>query len=334
MKLLSLTVGLLLVAGCGEEEPVVLIPDFASRSRAVECEPLPGPDPPPEGVTRLQPMTDSTFLLVDGAGRELVILDRGGRRIGGIRLTQDGPLGVAMLTDAAFSSDTLLVVADGGRQRLRAFDVAWRDLWTLELDFPPQRLAFAGRRLLVAAAGMDARLPGLLYAMRGSTAEPLGVPLAAHPDGLARLFLNDVMLHGYPDGSALLANRFVRPRAWRVDPANGVSRLTVPLPAAARDGVGYLPPIPFREEEIGRIAAPVIASASDPRTNDLLYLTRSGRQREGRSEKALVRADRELRYIGSRLLDVNAIALAYLPADPATAVVVDYENDWFRCEAP
>ena len=333
MKRLSLAVALLLLAGCGGEE-WALIDDLPGRSPAVECEPLAGPDPAPVEVGRLRAASDSTFLLVDPAAREVVELSGDGARLATFTLTADGPRGVALLSDAIRSGDTLLVVADAGRQRLRAFDPTGRDLWTVQLDFPPQRLAFAGGRLLITAAGMDARLPGLVYELRDGSPRPLAVPLARHADAIARLFINDVVLEGYADGSALVAHHFVAPRAWRVGADNGIEERSVPIAAAVAGSIGYIPPIPIREEDLLRIAAPVIASAADPATGDLLYLTRSGRQRDGRSEKALVRANRDLIYLASRLLDVNAVALAYLPGAPESALVVDYEGGWFRCETP
>ena len=333
MKPLSPVV-MLLLAACGGEEPVVLIHDFAGRSDASTCASLPGPDPAPASVTQLQPHTDSTFLLIDADAREVGVLDAGARRLATIEFTEDGPLGVASLTDAAQSGDTLLVLADGGRRRLRGFDPAGRDLWMVELPFPPQRLAFAGERLLIAAAGMDTRLPSLVYELSGREAVPTRVPFATNADALGRMFLNFVTLQGYPDGTALVAHQFVQPRAWRIDAEARASFLDVPVPEQVVASLGYLPPIPFREEDLERIAAPVIASAADPRSGGLLYLTRSGRKLGGHTEKALVRVDRDLRYVGSRLLAVNAVALAYLPGAPEIAIVVDDEQNWFRCEAP
>lgn len=332
MRPISLIVALLLLAGCGEEE-WSLIPDLAGQSRAVTCQPLAGPDPGPVQIERLRAVSDSTFLLVDAGAREIVELDRDAARLRTFELTEDGPRGVAMLGDAVRSGDTVLVVADAGRNRLRAFHPDGADLWTIDLGFPPQRLSFAGSRLLVTAAGMDARLPALVHEVKNGGVEPLAVPLARHVDAIARLFLNDVVLEGYPDGSALVAHHFVVPRAWRVEPGGAVSRLAIPIAEATRASIGYLPPIPFREEDIGRIATPAIAAAADPESGDLLYLTRSGRERDGRSEKALVRADRHLRYLGSRVLDVNAVTLAYLPGE-RSAIVVDHDGGWFRCESP
>lgn len=326
-------VALLLFAACGAEE-WALIPDLAGRSAAAACDSLAGPDPGPVQVERLHAVSDSTLLLVDPVAREVVELDRDGSRLGVFELGADGPRSVAMLSDAARSGDTLLVIADAGRNRLRAFRPQGTDLWTLDLGFPPQRLTFAGGRLLVTAAGMDARLPALVHEVRNGAVAALPIPLVRHVDAIARLFVNDVVLEGYPDGSALVAHHFVAPRAWRVEPRGTVSSHAVPVAEAVRASIGHLPPIPFREEDIGRIAAPVIASAADPETGDFLYLTRSGRQREGRNEKAVVRVDGRFRYVGSRLLDVNAVVLAYLPSEPGSVIVVDTDGGWFRCAAP
>lgn len=333
MRRLSLTAGFLLVASCGGEE-LVLIEDFASRSPRVRCEPLAGPDPAPVAVTALRAASDSTLLLVDGPGREVVLLDGNAARTAAVRFSPDGPRGVALLADAALSADSLLVLSDAGRPRLRAFDMRGRELWTLPLDFPPQRLAFAGGRLFFSTAGMDRRAPALLFEVRDGRVTPTRIPLVGHGDGIARLFLNDVALQGYGDGSLVVAHRFVWPRAWRMDADDRTQRMSVPIARGVKGDIGHLPEIPFREEDVARIAVPVIASAGDPRTGDLLYLTRSGRRRDGRSEKAIVRADGHLAYLASRRLDVNAVALAYLPVDPQRAIVVDSDASWYRCEAP
>lgn len=332
MKGLSLITVPILLAACGGED-WALVEDLGAWTPA-PCERLAGPEPGPVEIARLRAASDSTLLLVDPGAREIVELAPTGTRVATLTLAEDGPIGVALPSDAVRSGDTLVVVADAGRQRLRGFGADGRDLWTVQLDFPPQRLAFAGGRLLITAAGMDGRLPALVYELVAGQVRPLEVPPARHVDAIGRLFLNDVAIEGYPDGSALVAHHFVRPRGWRVGADGTVEALDVPVAAAIESSIGHLPPIPFREQDMASIAAPVIASAADPRTGDVLYLTRTGRQRDGRSEKALVRADAHFRYLASRRLEMNAVVIGYVPSHPDEVVVVDFDGDWFRCESP
>lgn len=330
MRQLTLVATLLLVA-CGGEESATLIDDFEARSSVQECSPLAGPAPAAASVAQLQPVSDTTFLLVDNVAREVALLNVRAERVWTFELAEEGPRTVARLSDAALSGDSLLVIADEGLARVRAFDPTGPELWTVDLGFPPQRVAFAAGRLLIAATAMDPRVGKLVHVLEDGIAVPLDVTPATHADGLSRMFLNFVTLQGYPDGRAIVAHQFVEPRAWLVG-TSSTERVVVPLPRAVEASLGFVPAMPVSEEDIGRIAAPVIASAPDRMTGDLLYLTRSGRERDGRSEKAIIRADARLGYLGSTLLDVNAVALAYLAN--GVAIVVDDDMGWFRCRAP
>jgi hypothetical protein len=148
------------------------------------------------------------------------------------------------------------------------------------------------------------------------------------------MLINSVTLQGYPDGSALVATQFVRPSAWRLSREGEREQVTLPIAEATAAAVGWVPPMPLRDEDLTRVAVPVIESAADPATGGLLYLTRTGRQRGDFSEKVLVRLDRDLHYVGSVLLEQNAVALGYLPIVPDSVIVVDYEQAWYRCAAP
>src|SRR5687767_9950164 len=87
------------------------------------------------------------------------------------------------------------------------------------------------------------------------------------------------------------------------------------------------------DEAAARIATPVLASSPDPRRDEVLLLTKSGRRRGPGTEKAIVRAGRDLGYRRSALLDVNAQVMAWLPALDR-AVVVDDEGRWHACPVP
>lgn len=325
---------LVLLPACGGEESVVSVAGFTSRSPRVVCEALPGPRPPAALVTRLAPATDSTFLLIDEGNREVVELDAGLGRVRAVTFTEDGPRGVARMADAAIAGDTLLVVADMGRNRLRGFTGDGEPRWTLNLPFPPQRTLFTGDRLLVAPVGMDRRVTSLLYEVRDSGIHSLAVPPASDPDALARMFINSVNVQAWPDGDVLVAHQFVLARAWHVGRDDRPRQRTVPVPDRVAAAVGVVPPMPIREEDLARMAVPVIDFGVDGRTGGIVYLTRSGDRREGGAEKAFVRADRDLGYVASSRLAINAVAFAYLPAHPDSVIVVDADQAWHRCPVP
>src|SRR5690606_11346715 len=96
-----------------------------------------------------------------------------------------------------------------------------------------------------------------------------------------------------------------------------------------RDRYGWLPKGSFTEDQADSLLFPSIASAADPATGELLYLTRTGRRGEYGSEKTIIRVDRELQYVRSYLLDVNAARMIYL-AGPRLVILATTNDEIFR----
>lgn len=328
----STVVGFLLAA-CGGEEVPAGIADFDARSPVVRCERAIAPDPPLASASVIQAVDDSTFLVVDALAREVVVLDGALERRRTVSVPEHGPGSAAELTGAALSGDSLLVVLDAGRQRLVGLTPTGHELWTMPTVFPAQRVAFAGPRLLVAAFGMDPRVSSLVHELEGRGFRSLDVPIEPNPDALSRMFMNGVTIVGHADGSAFVMHELVVARAWRLDRTGSPQRRAVPVSDGVVASLGRLPPMPLREEDLEHVAAPVLGAAP---TGDggVVYLTRSGGRSGAHTTKALVRADRELTYQASNRLDVNAVGLAHLGADPAAVLVVDPDLNWYRCPIP
>ena len=324
----------LLLAACGGEEPVVTIDDFHDRSPLVACTALEGPEPAPVAVTQLAAASAASLLLIDEPGRTVLLLDADGRRMSALEFAEEGPRSVGQLVDAAMSGDSLVVIADAGRNRLQGFTIRGEERWTQDLSFPPQRVAFAGDRLLVAALGMDPRIAALVFERRDGDLASLSVPFATHPDMIGRMFVNSVALLGYADGRAIVAHQFVLPRAWQLGSDGAAVRAALPVPDGAASALGFVPPMPMREGDLERMAVPVIAAAPDPASGGVLYLTRTGMRSGAFLEKAVIRVDRELAYVSSIRLPVNAVAMTYLAARPESVLVVDVDQAWYRCAAP
>lgn len=323
----------LLPVACGREESVVRIADFESRSPLAVCERMEGDDRL-ASVTSLRPASDTTLLVVDPSGRQVALVDRNGRVLLAHEFPEEGPGSISRLADAAISGDTLLVVTDAGRNRVMGLSLDGSERWALELAFPPQNVAFAGDRLLIAALGMDPRIPGLVLERRDADFEPIGVPFIHEPDALARMFANSVSLYGLADGSAVVAHELVHARAWRVPPAGPPVRASIPVAEAVAHQIGYMPPMPLREEDLDDVATPVISLTLDEVGGDLFFLTRSGRRADGYLEKAVVRASADFSYLGSMRLPFNATEIALLRAEPDSLIIVDPDLRWHRCPVP
>ena len=144
---------------------------------------------------------------------------------------------------------------------------------------------------------------------------------------------NAALVESLPDGSALLIHQLLTPRAFRVAPGLGAATpVPVPTPDATRDLIGFVPHAPVTEDQFARILTPALALSVDRGRGDLYLLTRSGRQVNGRAERAVLRLDSELRYVASYTLDVHAVEMAALPARSAL-LVADDEDRIFLCSS-
>ncbi|HEX6589940.1 MAG TPA: hypothetical protein VF039_13130 [Longimicrobiales bacterium] len=334
MKLRRVLAAALLLAGCGEEDPATLIADFEDQSLVVECRALATDNPIFASITNVRAASDSTVFVVDGVGRQVAILDAEARVLLRLELPESGPGSVARLFDATVSGDSLIVIADGGRNRLLGLAPTGAELWSTQLDFPLQSVDFAGDRLLVSAVGMDHRIPGLVHELRGTRLVPLGIPFIPHADALARMFVNSASLVGRPDGAAVVAHEMIWPRAWLVPARGDPLPVDVPVPAAVAEQIGHVPTMPMHEDDAAQLLTPVIGMTIEPNSGDIFYVTRAAPKEEHGSQKAIIRADERFAYIASVRLPLNAVKLVYLSAYPDSLIVSDYDLNWYRCPVP
>jgi hypothetical protein len=315
------------------EDPV-FIDGFIARSTAVRCEPVPSLNARRSPVRDLVMASDTSFLILYDQDRDAAVVgpDLELRHL--IALPAGGPNGVQMPAGIALLGDSLLYISDQTRMRLQAFDLSGRGQGTVQLDFAPQGLRLAGDRLLISPFVIMNHPRSLLFALEGGRAYELPIATARYQDGLINVFANTVSVAPYPDGRLVLTHNMIIPFARVLTPGDDASAtVPLPLPDGVRDRYGWLPTAAVVEADAEKLLFAAIASAPDPRTGDLIYLTKTGRENERGSEKALIRVDRELRFLRSYLLDVNAIRMAYL-SEQNISLVVTTEDEWYSCHTP
>lgn len=255
-----------------------------------------------------------------------------------IAFDREGPAGVLDAAGAALAADTLLVLADRPRGRLKLLDLEGRDAGIVELGFPPQAVAVAGDRLFAARFVLEADDGTLLH--RVEPASPAGRPrpveIAALADDDAgwQALGNLVSLAPGAGGSLFLLHRLARARAYRL-PADGGTPRPLRLALADREAarLGVRPPTPFGEEALERVAVPVVDASGDDRPGGWAYLTRSGRRTgDGRAEKLLVRMAAGGRVGAVHRVPVDGRQLLRVPA-AGLWVVADEERLW-GCTGP
>lgn len=329
----SLSLVLLGAACVGDDGPApVFVADFRERSQQVHCEAAPTVAAGEASVGEVVTVSDTSFLILYPLERRVTLYGPDLAPRWSLTFAEEGPLGVVGPQSVALVGDSLLYVADRPRMVLRVMDRSGADRGTIPVGFPPQRVAASGSVVLIAPLVFGAEPASLLYSLEGGRIREHEVPVTRFADFTVNAFGNLVALAPYAGERVIVAHQFLVPTAYLVSSA-GVDRRALPLPAEVRKAVGWVPPMPFREEAFGRIATPVLAAAAERRTGDFLYLTRTGHRQNGVFEKAIVRVDRELRYRRSYVLDVNAGHLAYL-AEEGVSVIVDEEDRGYRCLTP
>ncbi|HEX7119538.1 MAG TPA: hypothetical protein VF212_12160 [Longimicrobiales bacterium] len=326
-----------LLAACAASDAAepVLIEDFLERSAAVHCEAAPALSARESVVEDVVTVSDSTFLVLYGQDREVVLVgpDLAPRWV--VPFTEDGPTGVRRPVSAALVGDTLLYVADQYRQVLKRLGLDGRDLGAVRLPFPPQRVQAVGRGVYVTPFVLGRHPDRLVFRVEGEEVRALAIPTLAYADPGMNVLANTAVVSVFPDGGVVVTHEFLVPFAhrFRVDAEESVRRVPIPLPEAVGSALRRPPVRTLEETAPADLPVAVLSAAPDVRTGDLVYLTRSGRTTaDGTLEKAIVRLDRELRYRGSYVLDVNAIRMAYLAARGVAAVVDDLDR-WYTCPA-
>lgn len=326
---------LALLYGCAGAEGAspTFVPDFLERSVLGECRAI----PPPGGVFRsvgaASVVGDSALVVLHTAEEEVALYDDRGGELARLRYGKHGPLRVVDAQDATWHEGRFYVADRGGR-RVKIFRSDGSDGGDLELPFSPERLAVGPGGLLVVPLILGAGEEDLLHRWDGVGLRPVGVPVVRLGDWRLEAMANQASLVAYPDGRTVLAHQFVVPAVHVVEPGAPRARaMPLPLPDGVRGAFGALPASPLTEEELRALPTPVLDGAADPRSGDFLFLTRTGRRRGDYAEKAVVRVDRDFRYLRSYLLPVNAGFLTYFTSS-GTSLVVDEADRWYRCETP
>jgi len=333
MKNLPLPLVPLLVACAASDagEPV-WIDDFVEQSLAVECEPVPSLTARESTVTDVATLSDSTFLVLYGRDREVVLVgpDLEPRRV--VAFAEDGPTGVRRPSSATLVGDTVYV-ADQTRSMLKRLGLDGSDRGSVSLSFPPQQVRSLGGAVLVTPMVMGRHPDHLVYRIVEGDAVPLSVRTVPYGDLVVNLLANMAGVAAYPDGRVVVTHTYVIPFAYelRLGEPGPVRRVPVPLPREVGATLGRSPAGTAEQVRSEDLPVAVIAAAADARSGDLVVLARSGRIRpDGVFEKAVIRLDSELEYRRSYVLDVNAIRMAYLAARQI-AVVVDEVDQWHAC---
>ncbi len=319
-------------------EPAAVGPaELPAPVAELSCRPLP---PSTEGgePTDLFPAGEAAFGVIYGGERVVEIRGADPDDVRTVAFDREGPLGVVDAAGGALLGDSLLVLADRPRGRLKLITRAGRDAGTVELGFPPQALAEAGGRLYVSPLVLEAGAGSLLYRVEPDAPErrvrPMALDPVAHDDPGWTALGNLVALAGGRDGTLVLAHRLARARGFRLAPGDPRPR---PLPIAVADReasrLGVRPATPFGEEALDRIAVPVVDAAAGPGPGETAYLTRSGRRTDsGRPGKLLVRIDDGGRAGPVHRVPVDARKLVRLPG-ASLWIVADGEALW-GCAEP
>lgn len=328
---------LLAALACAPEGPEPeFIEGFVASSRTLACTDV-GLDQPPAGVTRVRALGDSLLGVIAQDEGAILLLDTGFRERLRIQYTEEGPGSLHEPSDLLLHGDSLLVVAEQGRGRLRLFGLDGDERGALGLGFPPHRMAPYGQSWLISAQVLSPAQTEVLYLVTERGAEPLGLVPAHMADWQLKVFANMTVVEPLGRGRFVQAHQMFHPVATLVEPpvpgARGTSAVPLPLPDGVRDMVGVVPQRPFTEAGLMGSLTPVLDAASDTLAGTFLYLTRTGRRLRGYAEKALVRTDRELRPVDWFLLDENFGALALMPGGDAVLLVAEDER-WYWCPLP
>jgi hypothetical protein len=329
---------LLLVAitacGSGLLEDPVFIDSFIAQSLSTRCEPVPQITARRSAIRDVVTASDTSFLILYDEDREVAIIGPDLELRHRIVFHEDGPTGVKMPAGVALLGDSLLYIADQTEMRLKILDLQGRDRGTIPLDFAPQHLQRLGDQLLITPFVIANHPRTLLFTLENDRIRSLPITTNRYRDGLINILANTASIATYPDGRIVLTHAMITPFAQVLTlSASAPDRSPLPLPDGVRDRYGWLPSATVTAADADSLLVGTIASAADQKTGDLIYLTKTGRINDRGSEKALIRVDRDLRFLRSYLLDVNAVKMAYL-AERDISLITTPENEWYSCPTP
>lgn len=317
----------LLVAGCGSGPGGEVIEDLRGRSRALACEPLALDRE--LAITALRTTSDTSWAVLDEAQRLVIGYDDRARPLWIVHLEPDGPLALPTPVGMAAAGDTLVHVVDRGRFTLASLDTRTGLGRSFRLDFLPGGVtALPGGGAAVTSLPMGARPRELLFILDGDTLRPVDVPQRAYADLSVNALGNMVVSEADAEGTLLVVHQFLAPRAFRVEADGEVRALSPPVPDGTAHKREYIPSPPVTPDALPHLYIGAAALSVDRGAGEVYMLTQTGHREEDRSERAILRLDPSLRYLGSYLLDarINAGHIAYLARRRAFVVADDVDG--------
>ena len=281
-------------------------------------------------VADITTVSDSSFAVLLGDERKLVVFDARFRQVDSVQFDRDGPRGLLRPVSIAVT-DSMLFVADDARSSIRYFTAGGVDRGTLRLQFIPRRVRIAGGRLIVTPLVAGGSPAHLAFEIRGRQAAPLGGGIARYDDVGINTLANMTSVAAFAD-RVVIMHEMVVPFGYVMRPGQSpdlAQRFAVPVPADLKDGLGRVPREPLNDRNVNRLAVVAFAAAGVPATRSVYYVTRTDASR-GRFQKLLVRLDSLFNVAAVFPIRVNPHHMTYLPAR-SSLIVVDADSDWHEC---
>lgn len=330
----STLVLLMALAACGDpaEDAAILLHDFSARSEVLRCDPV--TLPLSVAATEIRHATDSTWTLLDDPQRRVLVFDDRLRLRWQVEIPPAGPGAAPNAVSAVALGDTAVAVVARGGLRLVILSRNGKELDSSPLEFIPLSVAAArDGGVLVTPMPYGNRPPTLLMRYDRSGWTPLPVPRRSYADMTVNALGNSALVEQLPDGAAVLFHKFMRPRAFRVETDGTVASLAPPIPDDARDQIEFLPRSPITDDQIPQIALPAMAVSPHDARSELYVMMRSGRELDGRPERAILRLDDRAGFLEGYRLPVAAVGMVYL-AGPHSVLVVDDSDVFHACSLP
>lgn len=309
-------------------------PRFIATSQwlpALECPSLPMLDGM-SSVTDVTTTSDSTFAVLLGDERTLLMVGSDYQRLDSLRFDKAGPRGVMHPASVAVT-DSMIFLADDARSVIRFFSRTGDDAGTLRLPFIPRRLRMMGTALVVTPLVAGGSPAHLAFEVRGRTARPLGGTIARYDDIGLNTLANMTAVAAFED-RVLVLHEMVVPFGYVMrpgQPANVARPFPVPVPAEQRSRLGRVPKDPISDRNVNDLTVVAFAAAPVAATGSVYYVTRADGGRTRRHQKLLVRLDSLLNVAEVRPINVDPHHMAYLP-ERGALVVVNADSEWFECK--
>ncbi len=325
---------LVIATACGgtTAEEYLVIRDFLERAAPVECRFLDAGEQ--LAVTGLRPASDSTVLVLDGPGRRLVELDARLGVLWELEAPSMGPGALNEPVDAVVLGDTAVMVAERTGLKLIVYSRSGELVRSTQLPFVPHALAAqSSGDVLVSAMPVGGVPANLVFRFDGEQTHEILVSPRHYEDPIIASLGNSTLVDALETDEGIVVHQFLSPRGFRVGVNGEVVPLEVPTPDATLAGLDFVPSMQVTRDERLLMLLPAAAMSIDRGRSQVYLLTRSGRIRNDRPERAILRLDEDLRLLSAFTIDVFAVAMAYLPGG-GVAMVVDDQDRFFACPLP